>query len=156
MSAWRECLQPQMTTEIRERALRFLARREYSKAELFERLAREGIEPEELREVLEELEKEELLSDARYVGQLLHARIGRYGRQHILKELFEKGVPHELIEAAKERIDEAELATLRSVWEKKFGKKPEDRKELAKQVRFLQGRGFSLDEIFRVIEPSDE
>ncbi|NNM83401.1 MAG: regulatory protein RecX [Burkholderiales bacterium] len=141
-----------MTTEIRDRALRFLARREYSKTELFERLTREGCEPDAVREVLAELEKEGLLSDERYVEQILNARIGRYGRQHILKELSEKGISHELAGRAREKIDEAEQDALKSVWERKFGKKPQDRKELAKQVRFLQGRGFSLDEIFRVIE----
>ncbi len=134
--------------ELKARALGFLARREYSKAELRSRLSEgEG----EADEVLAELEKEGWLSDARFVDQLLDARLGRYGREHVLHELRSKGIGEELISAALPRIMEAEREALRSVWEKKFGKLPADRKEMGKQVRFLQSRGFSLEEILQLI-----
>ena len=134
-------------TELKEKALRLLARREYSKFELKSRLrGEEGID-----EVLAELEAEGWLSDARYVDQLVNARLGRYGREHVLHELRSKGIAEELISDALPRILEAEGKALKSVWEKKFGKMPGDRKELGKQVRFLQSRGFSLDEILRLI-----
>ncbi|MHB1100166.1 MAG: regulatory protein RecX, partial [Burkholderiales bacterium] len=70
---------------------------------------------------------------------------------HVVHELREKGVSEHLIQGALPRIMDAEKDALKSVWEKKFGKMPGDRKELGKQVRFLQGRGFSLDEILRLI-----
>ena len=69
----------------------------------------------------------------------------------MLHELRSKGIGEELISAALPRIMEAEREALRSVWEKKFGKLPADRKEMGKQVRFLQSRGFSLEEILQLI-----
>ena len=136
----------------RARALRFLARREYSKAELRSRLSEEqGIE-----EVLDELEREGWLSDRRYVDQILNARLGHYGRLHVLQELRSKGISEELIADAMPRIMEAEMAALRSAWEKRFGKMPGDRRELGRQVRFLQGRGFPLEEIFKLIGKTEE
>ncbi len=149
MSARPRCLPQQRMnrTELKEKALRLLARREYSKFELKSRLREE----EGIDEVLAELEAEGWLSDRRYVEQLVNARLGRYGRAHVVHELRGKGVAEELISAALPRILEAEQDALKSVWEKKFGKMPGDRKELGKQVRFLQGRGFSLDEILRLI-----
>lgn len=138
--------------ELKKKAFRFLARREYSRAELGFRLAREAECPDDVDSVLSELEAEGWLSDSRYVEQILNARLGRYGREHILRELREKGVGEDLILAAMPRIMDVELDTLKSVWQKKFGKMPESRKAFAQQVRFLQGRGFRLDEIFRVIE----
>ncbi len=101
--------------------------------------------------LLDELEKDGWLSDARYVDQILNARLGRYGREHILHELRSKGISEDLISSAIPRIMESENDALKSVWEKKFGALPHDRKELGKQVRFLQGRGFSLEEILRLI-----
>ncbi|MGB8410656.1 MAG: RecX family transcriptional regulator [Gallionella sp.] len=41
------------------------------------------------------------------------------------------------------------------MWKKKFGTAPQDDKEKAKQVRFLQSRGFSLDAIFKVLRIND-
>ncbi|HQT25897.1 MAG TPA: regulatory protein RecX [Burkholderiales bacterium] len=134
-------------TELRQKALRFLARREYSRSELKFRLGEEeGVEA-----LLDELEEEGWLSDVRYVDQILNARLGRYGREHVLHELRSKGISEDLISSAIPRIMESEGEALKSVWEKKFGKLPVDRKELGKQVRFLQSRGFSLDEILKLI-----
>jgi regulatory protein len=38
------------------------------------------------------------------------------------------------------------------VWKKRFGVLPRNQNEKARQVRFLQSRGFSLDVIFKVLK----
>ena len=55
-------------------------------------------------------------------------------------------------------MKESELEAAREVWKKKFGFAPQDEKEKAKQVRFLQSRGFGFDVIFQVLrsEPDVE
>ena len=138
-------------TELKKQALKFLVRREYSKRELRSRLAEKGEDIEVIDEALSELETEGWLSDARYVEQILNARLGRYGREHVVHELRSKGISETLIDEALPRIMEMEADALKSVWEKKFGKKPCDRKELGRQARFLQSRGFSLGEIMKLI-----
>jgi regulatory protein len=41
------------------------------------------------------------------------------------------------------------------VWQRKFGSLPQDAKEKAKQMRFLQSRGFSMEVIFKVMRHDD-
>ena len=142
--------------ELKQKALRLLARREYSRVELGLRLLRDEGQPDEVDAVLSELEAEGWLSDSRYVEQILNARLGRYGREHVLHELRSKGIGEDLIRSAMPRIMDAQIDALKSIWQRKFGKIPENRKELAQQVRFLQGRGFSLDEIFGVIGHTED
>jgi regulatory protein len=60
-----------------------------------------------------------------------------------------------LISAALPELKGSELAAAREVWKKKFDTAPQDEKEKAKQVRFLQSRGFSMDAIFKVLRTSD-
>jgi regulatory protein len=48
------------------------------------------------------------------------------------------------------------LEAARSVWQRKFAAPPQDQQEKAKQVRFLQSRGFSMDVIFKVMKISDD
>jgi regulatory protein len=152
MSALQRCMHLWMDrTELKQQALKFLVRREYSKRELRSRLAEKCDDHDAIDAALSELETEGWLSDARYVEQILNARLGRYGREHVVHELRSKGVSEALIDEALPRIMEMETDALKSVWEKKFGKRPCDRKELGRQVRFLQSRGFSLGEIMKLI-----
>ncbi|HCJ50298.1 MAG: recombination regulator RecX [Gallionellales bacterium CG_4_10_14_3_um_filter_54_96] len=165
---------PELT--LRTRALQYLARREYSRAELrgkllaqlqkqsmppddggFEQLADDApssdweVSLHELDALLDDLIERGWLSDRRAATQLLHARRGRFGTQRITHELRQKGIPLELIEQALPGLQDSELAAARSVWQRKFGKPPQDGKEKARQMRFLQSRGFGFDVIFKVL-----
>jgi regulatory protein len=44
----------------------------------------------------------------------------------------------------------------KALWLKKFGQPAQDEKEKAKQVRFLQARGFGFDIIRKIIRGLDE
>lgn len=148
---------------LRARALNYLARREYSRAELAAKLrpyARVEDEFEQLQIVdidalLDDLVASGYLSDERAATQLLHARRQRFGTQRITHELHQKGISNELIEQALPALKETELETARGVWQKKYGTLPHDAKEKARQMRFLQSRGFSMDVIFRVLKHDD-
>ncbi len=148
---------------LRARALQYLARREYSRAELAAKLrpyARVEDEFEQLQIVdidalLDDLVASGYLADERAATQLLHARRPRFGAQRIAHELHQKGISEELIEQALPALKETELETARGVWQKKYGALPHDAKEKARQMRFLQSRGFSMDVIFRVLKHDD-
>lgn len=145
---------------LRTRALQYLARREYSRAELRAKLLPhvqiendfEQVQPVDLDALLDDLTARGWLSDARATSQLVHARRSRYGTQRITHELTQKGISDELIEAALPVLKESELETARAVWQRKFGTLPLDAKAKAKQLRFLQSRGFALDIIFKVMK----
>ncbi len=144
---------------LRARALQCLARREYSRAELRAKLLPhvrtdedfEQAPPVDLDVLLDDLTARGWLSDARATTQLVHAKRSRFGTQRITHELRQRGIADELIEAALPALKETEFEVARSVWQRKFGTLPQDAKEKAKQMRFLQSRGFSLDVIVHVL-----
>ena len=150
---------PELT--LRTRALHYLSRREYSRVELAAKLRPYVLKQEEFEEkvdldaLLDDLSESGYLSDERAVTQLLHARRPRFGSQRILHELHQKGISHELIEQALPSLHDTELETARGVWQKKYGTFPMDAKEKARQMRFLQSRGFSMNVILKVLKHDD-
>jgi len=153
---------------LRARALQYLARREYSRAELrgkllpyagtdgeFGQPQPEDPRPEDIDALLDDLTARGWLSDARAATQLLHAKRSRFGTQRIAQELRRKGIAEELIGDVLPGLKQTELDAARNVWQKKFGALPQDDKEKARQVRFLQSRGFGFDVIFQVLRTSD-
>ena len=137
---------------MRIRAMRYLARREHSRAELHAKLLPRVQEGEDLDAVLDDLEKRGWLSDERAATQLVHAKRSRFGTQRITHELRQKGIAEELISAALPALKESELEAAREVWNKKFGVAPQGDKEKARQMRFMQSRGFGLDVVFKVLQ----
>lgn len=136
---------------LRDRAIRLLARREYARAELERRLLARGGDRTEVRSVLSELESQGLLSDARYARALVARRAGSFSRARIAGELKGAGLSGDEIDDA---VAEAELddeAALRTLWERRFGRVPADERDKARQVRFLQSRGFALSAILKLL-----
>ncbi len=135
--------------------MRFLARREYSRAELHAKLSSYATPEDNLDTVLDELVKRGWLSDARAAEQIVNTRRARFGTQRIAHELKQKGISDDLINAALPQLRQGELEAARAVWQKKFGAVAQDAKEKAKQMRFLQSRGFSMGVIIKVMKFSD-
>jgi len=145
------------TPSLRERALGYLTRREYSRQELHRKLLPYAGE-EDLDGLLDEFSKRGWISDVRYVDQMVHARKGKYGSLKVAHELRAQGVAEELVDKAVKEVRGEELETARNLWRKKFGAQPDSREEWARQARFLQSRGFGMDTIKAVLrgEPDDE
>lgn len=141
---------------LRSRALQCLARREHSRVELTAKLQPHVQEGDDLNALLDDLAKRNWLSDARTAEQVVQQRRSRFGTRRITHELREKGISEELITAALPELKERELAVAREIWQKKFGSLPQDAKEKAKQMRFLQARGFGLDIVFQVMRCESE
>ncbi|MBS1190673.1 MAG: Regulatory protein RecX [Rhodocyclaceae bacterium] len=144
-----------MPDALRGQALKFLARREYSRAELRAKLAPHAESEEQLERLLDALQAEHLLSDQRYASQRVAARAGRFGNSRLKQELRGQGVADEDIAAAVAEGGD-ETARCRQVWQKKFKAAPANAEERAKQMRFLQYRGFSTEAIRRVLRGEDE
>jgi len=146
-----------MAESLRGRALKLLARREHSRAELARKLAIHAEGPAEVERVLDDFERRGWLSESRVVEQLVHARRSRYGARRIERDLREKGVSEEAVAVALAGLKAGELEAAREVWRRKFGgRQPGGPAERARQVRFLQGRGFDLEVILKVIKRRDE
>jgi len=133
---------------IRTAALALLARREYASGELAAALIRKGYVADAVPPVVAELSGERLLDDARYAEGLVRQLAQRgQGPSRIRQELQQAGLPAALVSSAMDSgSDWAALA--RAVRERRFGKAiPTDWPSRARQMRFLQYRGFSNDHI---------
>lgn len=139
---------------MRQRALEYLGKREYSYAELSQKLKNYLEEDESfevITEILDDFKTRGWLSDARFTEQIVHARSHKFGNAKIASELREKGISQDLIETALAQVKENELDNAKEVWRKKFEAIPASRDEWARQARFLQSRGFGFDVIKKVL-----
>jgi len=136
---------PQMS--LKARALKYLSAREHSRLELARKLSRHAQDGDDVEAVLDALEAAKLLSQARFSESLVHRRAARFGNQRILSELQSHGIDGDALVDIKTSLAQDELARAREVWRKKFDHAPADASERAKQMRFLQQRGFSQDAI---------
>jgi regulatory protein len=142
-------------------AITLLARRDYSSSELTRKLQERGYLEHAVEPVVEELLATNKLNDERYSQNFVAFRARRgHGPARIRGELKTSGLARSTIDDAVKGEDAPDfLALARSVRARKFGPEiPEDRKERARQARFLQYRGFSNDHIRAVLEgdPDEE
>ena len=132
---------------LRERALRLLARREHSRAELARKLQADLRPDDDLEALLDELTGRKLLSDERYAESRVRALSRKFGAARIANELRAKGLDKGLAEHASNAARSTEIERAREVWRRKFRIAPKTGEERARQMRFLQSRGFSFDAI---------
>lgn len=146
-------------TELRETAIRLLARREHGRRELADKLGRKqpGADPGDVEQVLDALAAEGLQSDARFAESFARQRAGkRYGPVRIRAELRQRGIGDAEVEAAMAslEVDFFELAA--AVYAQRYGRAgaPGDRKERARRHQALLRRGFGHDHLREIDELS--
>lgn len=98
------------------------------------------------------LVQEGLINEQRFTENYIRWRRGKgYGPLRISAELQTRGILPEMIAEHLQITDNAWFAEARKVWQKYFkGKMPEEFKLRAKQMRFLQYRGFTREQIAAV------
>jgi len=142
---------------LKATAVGMLARREYSRAELAARLAAKGGAPDEIERLLDELAALGYLSDVRFAHAVVTQKSGRFSRRAIAESLKAAGVPPAAVDGALAEHAPVDDEALVALWRRRFGRPPADDREKARQVRFLQSRGFSLTAILRLLrEPPVE
>ena len=134
---------------LRARAMRFLARREHSRAELRRKLAPNVPEGEDVEILLDDLARRGWLSDARFAEMSIRSKARRHGPVRLAHELRAKGVDDEAIAAGFRAAGADGASHLEAVWATRFKAAPADERERARQVRFLQARGFRLEEVLK-------
>jgi regulatory protein len=144
--------EPDTEVALRARALRLLARREHSRAELARKLSQCAESPEALEFLLTELEQRKQLSDERYAEERVRSLSRKYGAARIRQDLKAKGVDRETID----RISsEGELERARGILARKYRRPAATREERARRGRFLMSRGFSSDIIRSLLSSRD-
>ena len=132
---------------IRLKIMDFLARREYSSKEIYQKMSRRVEYKEMLEDSIDQLVKEGLISDERYAESYFQSRKNRgFGPLRIKNELKQKGVNESLFNEIQEGTDWSVLAM--NVLQKKVrGKFPEEQKDVLKLKNFLNYRGFNFQDI---------
>jgi len=143
---------PDTPGELRSRALRLLARREHSRAELARKLAPHAGSREALALLLDALAARKQLSDERYAEARAHQLARKYGAARIRADLKAKGIAPEL---AARVSGEEELERAREILARKYRAAAATREEIARRMRFLQSRGFSHDTVRRLLAVDD-
>jgi len=140
--------------EARNRALTWLARREYGRQELTQKLVQRGCTGDVAERIVGTLAAEGLVSDERFIEALLHVRRVRgYGPLYIRRELEEKGIDRGSIHRWLDVGSHDWIEDIKRVYKKKFGGKlPANLAERAKQTRFLQYRGYTHEQIRQALE----
>lgn len=153
--------QPERQQELQQlhnQAIALLAGREHSRQELRNKLLRYSDDSALLEQVLEQLQADNLQSDARYADSFVRSRISRgQGPLRIRQELRQRGVEHSLIEQVLQdnEVDWAALALAQR--RKRFGREPvSEPKAYARQSRFLAYRGFSHDQVRSALAASPD
>jgi len=143
---------------LKGRALRLLAGREHSRAELQRKLSAHETEPGELAKALDELEAKGFINEQRVLESVLHRRSARLGASRVRQELQAKGLDPQAVAEAVAGLQGSEEARAREVWRKRFGGPPADAPERARQMRFLLTRGFGAEVVRRVVKgaPADD
>jgi regulatory protein len=143
---------PPDAAALRRRAIGLLARREYARAELRQKLAATGAGSTDVEQVLDELAARGYQSDARYARAVAMRERSRRGSRGIAAALRSHAVDAEAIDAAMADAGVDDQAALVALWERRYGCAPADEREKARQVRFLMARGFALSAILALLK----
>ena len=131
-----------------------LARREHTRLELERKLADREFDADVIRDALDDLQEDGLMDEDRFIESFVRARVGKgHGPARIQAELGQRGIDGG---RARRWLHDAELnwhSLAAGVREKRFGSSPpNDFKERARQMRYLQYRGFDSEQINAALE----
>ena len=135
--------------EARKKAMDYLARREYGQRELERKLATAGFDTDISADAVLQLKSDGLQDDRRFTEAFARSRVHQgKGPARVRADLGERGVAGELVEAVLAEMSVDWFAEAAEVRIKKFGPDhPSDFKEKARQMKFLQYRGFEQEHI---------
>lgn len=146
--------------KLRATALAWLGRQEYSIAKFTKKLSDNHASDEQIQSIVDEFCQHNWLSEQRYCEGFVRSRISKgQGKIRIINDGRGHQLDSDILTEAinSQSVDWFELAL--STYERRYGQKPvanihakEHTKEKAKRLRFMQYRGFTMDQISYAID----
>jgi regulatory protein len=136
--------------EVRDAAVRLLARREHSARELTRKLCDRGWPEDRVEAALAALAAEGLQSDARFAESFARQRAERgYGPRKIDAELRQRGVERDLIAVALEQVDVDFFESAADFYRRRYGEPDAtlSYRERARRAQALTRRGFEPEHV---------
>lgn len=146
--------QGQEERELLDAAMGLLARREHSRRELADKLRRRAPDEGRLQRLLDRLLEQGLQSDRRFAESFVRSRIDRgQGVLRIRQELGRRGIDSETQALVLEAVETDGFEQALAARLKRFGGAPlADRRDFARQARFLSYRGFTPEQVRYALE----
>jgi regulatory protein len=144
---------------LKARALALLARRDYTRTELYQKLQvhlNEEQNTETLEQLLDELIQRGWQSDERTAHSRSHSRANRYGVLRLKQEMQRAGIAPQIVQEISENLKESELPRAISLLQRKFHLAATDRLTYAKYYRFLAQKGFNSTTIKQALHQFNE
>ena len=138
-------------------ALRLLARRELSEAQLRQRLARRGHDPDSIDAAVTRLKADRSIDDARVAGIIARAETGlrKRGRLRVIRRIEAAGIAPSI---ARQAVDETfrevdNDALMAAALEKRLRGRTAiaDHREFERLYRFMVGQGFEPDRVLALL-----
>lgn len=135
-------------------ALGYLARRDYSRLELYQKLVAKGFQSPDIQQVLDELQANAYQSDERFADMYIRSRINAGDGPFKIKiSLRAKGICDSLALAVFDKLDIDWFEQAKLLKHKRFGEEaPADITARSKQARYLKNKGYYQDHITAVID----
>ena len=135
--------------------LRSLSKTDQPKSAIEKKLKSKLISDNVIQRILKECESNNYINDERYTRSFVHDKVKflHWGKLKIRTELTKKGIEKKLIDVCLSQVDfpeETDGILLEKIL-KKY-KPLSDLKNQQKAIRYLQYRGFSWDEINRILK----
>jgi regulatory protein len=141
---------PEANIQLRLRrvVLNLLARRDHTYQELIKKLQKRFLLAD-IKLMLDKLIQQDFINEERFTNNFIEVRRRKgFGPKRIKLELQNRGIKDQMIAEHLKMTDNAWLNEIRKTWQTYFKNKlPINFKEQAKQMRFLQYRGFTLEQI---------
>lgn len=148
-----EILRETLIPRAKKRALHLLEKMDRTKADIEEKLRRNGYPPEAVNEAIAYIESYNYINDERYALSYVRNYRDYRSKNRILQDLYRKGIDKELICNALDMeytTDEKELV-LMYIRKRNYNPENATEKEKSKMYRFLMGKGFSYDTISKYL-----
>jgi regulatory protein len=138
-----------MKNPLYHTALSYLAHRDHSQHELTQKLLKKQFPLTDITTLITQLTQNGSLNDLRFAENYCRYRRNKgYGPLRISMELQARGIAPEIIAEVIQIADNAWLTEAQNIWRKRFKANiPTDFSLRAKQMRFLQYRGFTREQI---------
>lgn len=136
-------------SKLKQAALNWLSRRDYSEAQLKTRLQRIGAEPAQILAVLDWCKAQNYLNQQRFVQMLVRSRANKgYGLAYIIQECRQQQISRQQVLDSAGELELDWFALARQQYLKKYGLSAvTDYKDRLKRMAYLQRRGFSSEQI---------
>lgn len=146
------------TNKLRSTALAWLGRQEYSQHKFCEKLKKYEATEEQIELILEEFCQNDWLCEQRYCDAYVRGRVNKgQGKIRIRADARNKRLDQDNVNESLNKVDVDWFEQARATYYKRFGDMPvKDIKDKAKRLRFMQYRGFTMDEVNFAMNNDDD